>query len=139
MLTLKIYNDEEGIFENPDDAINYIKKTNFEKEISVYDIDSDKAYSKTRQIYDMVRDFNKGKPLNQQLLPTKPFGYRGILGCLGVQVYSISFGTYEKNRECIALFTGYNESVLDTSVERANIRPSLKALASMAMIGKMRR
>ena len=59
------------------------------------------------------------------------------MGCLGVQVYSISFGTYEKNHNCVALFTGYNSSVLDTSAENAQIVPSIKALTSLAMLGSM--
>ena len=32
--------------------------------------------------------------------------------------------------------TGYNDTVLDTSVETPNIRPGLKALSSLALIGK---
>ena len=50
MLAMKIYEGEDGIFENVNDAINYIKETNFKNEVSVYDTDSDKAYKKTREI-----------------------------------------------------------------------------------------
>ena len=137
MLTVKISEGEDGVFENVNDAINYIKETNFENEVSVYDTDSDKAYKKTREIYKAIKEYNKGKSLNSQILPSNPFHYRGILGCLGVNVYSISLGTYEENHECIALFTGYNESVLDTSSDIPNIRPGLKALSSLALIGGM--
>ena len=36
------------------------------------------------------------------------------IGCLGVQCYSISLGTFSRNNRCIALFTtGWNESILD--------------------------
>lgn len=137
MFTLKIYDNDESIFNNVKDAIKYIQDTNFEKEISLYDINSEKAYNKTRKIYEVVKEYNKDKHLKDQILPSNPFGFRGILGCLGVQVYSISFGTYEKNHNRVALFTGYNSSVLDTSVENAQIVPSIKALTSLAILGSM--
>lgn len=137
MFTVKIYEGENGTFKNPDDAIKYAIETNFENEVSVYDINSDKAYEKTRKIYEAVKEYNKGKPLDDQILPGNPFGCRGILGCLGVQVYTVGLGTYKSNHECIALFTGYNDSVLDTSIENANVRPGLKAMSSLAMLGAM--
>lgn len=137
MLTMKIFESEDGIFENVDDAINYIKETNFRNEISVYDTNDDKAYKKTKEIYKAIKEYNKGKPLNSQILPGNPFHFRGILGCLGVNVYTITLGTYEKNHNCIAFFTGYNDTVLDTSVELPNIIPGLKALSSLALIGKI--
>ena len=49
MLTMKIFEGENGIFENVDDAINYIKETNFENEVSVYDTNDDKAYKKPKK------------------------------------------------------------------------------------------
>lgn len=137
MLTMKIYEGKNGTFRNPDDAIKYAIETNFENEVSVYDVNSDKAYEKTRKIYKAIKEYNKGKALDEQILPGNPFGFRGILGCLGVQVYTVGLGTYKRNHECIALFTGFNQSVLDTSVEAANVRPGLKALYSMAMIAAM--
>lgn len=137
MFTMKIYEEEEGIFEQLDDAIKYMKESNFEKEVSVYAIDSNKAYKKALEILKVIKEYNKGKPLDDQILPSNPFGYRGILGCLGVQVYSITLGKYKDNRECIALFTGYNDRVLDTSVEKAHIVPGVKAMSSLALMGSM--
>ena len=137
MLTMKIFEGENGIFENVDDAINYIKETNFENEVSVYDTIDDKAYKKTKEIYKAIKEYNKGKPLNSQILPGNPFHFRGILGCLGVNVYTITLGTYEKNHKCIALFSGYNDTVLDTTVEMPNIRPGFKALSSLALLVEM--
>jgi len=135
MFTLKIYEKQEGIFKNPEDAINFMIDTDFKRDVSVYDINSDKAYKKTEAIYEAIKRYNKGRSLDNQILPTWPFGYRGILGCLGVQVYEIGLGTYKQNHESIALFTGFKESVLDTSMEKANIGPGLKALSSLAMLG----
>lgn len=115
MLTMKIYEGQDGTFKNPDDAITYMYKTNFKRDVSIYDISSETAYKKALKIYKAIKQYNKGKELNKQILPTSPFEYRGILGCLGVQVYGMSFITYEKSRECFPLFMVYNESVLDTS------------------------
>lgn len=137
MITMKIYESENGVFKNIEDAVKYIKETNFEKEVSLYDIDTDKAYNKAKEIYKVIKEYNKDKPLNEQILPTNPFGYRGILGCLGVQAYSISFGTYESNHDKIALFTGYNQNVLDTSKEKSNVMPGMKALSSLSLLASM--
>lgn len=135
IITIKLYEGQDGTYKNPEDAIRYMKKTDFKTPvISVYDIDSDKAYQKTHKIYEAIKEYNKGKQLNDQILPTNPFGCRGIVGCLGVKVYEIDLGTYEDNHECMALFTGYNSSVLDTSTEIASIRPSMKALSSLGMM-----
>lgn len=137
MITMKIYEGKEGTFKNPEDAIKYATETNFEKEVSVYDINSYKAYEKTKKIYEAIKEYNKGKKLDDQILPGNPFGFRGILGCLGVQVYTVTLGTYKENHECIALFRGFNDCVLDTSAEKSNIRPGLKAMSSLALLGSM--
>ncbi len=139
MFTMKIYKGQDGVFKNTEDAIKYMMENNFENEISVYDINSDIAYKKTSEIYAAIKEYNKGKSLDEQILPSNPFGFRGIVGCLGVKVYSITLGTYKRNHECIALFSGYNDCVLDTSAEKARIVPGLKSMSSLAMIGAMYR
>ena len=137
MFTLHIEEGKEGVFKNPSDAIKFMEETNYVSEISVYDVDSDKAYKETNEIYKAIKDYNKGKLLDDQILPSNPFGFRGILGCLGVQVYSISLGTYKENREVVPLFTGWNTNVLDKSMGSAEVRPGLKALSSLAMMARM--
>lgn len=137
MFTMKIFDGEEGMFDKVEDAIKYMKESNFEKEVSIYAANSNKAYKKALEIFKVIKEYNKGKPLEDQILPSNPFGFRGILGCLGVQVYSITLGKYKNNCECIALFTGYNDRVLDTSVEKAHIVPGVKAMSSLALIGSM--
>ena len=139
MIIVKITEGEDGVFKNVQDAIKYIQETNFKNEVSVYDIDSGKALRKVREIYKVIKEYNKGKLLDDQILPSEPFACRGIVGCLGVQVYSISLGTYKENREHIALFTGWNTSVLDTAKDLPDVRPGFKALASLAMIGQIYR
>lgn len=134
MYTMKIYEEDGNKFKNPDDAIDYMVRTNFERSVHLYDIDSKKAYAKTEKIYEFIREYNKRKALDEQILPTQPYEYRGILGCLGVQAYEIGLGTYKRNHDLIVLFGRYKEDVLDTTIEDADIRPSLKALSSLSMI-----
>lgn len=134
MIIMKIFEGKDGVFKNPEDAITYMKASGFQKEVSVYDINTKKAYHKMREIYKVIKEYNLNKPLADQILPTNPFSYRGIVGCLGVQAYSICLGTYAKNHECVALFTGYNQDVLDTSTEMAHVSPGLKAMSSLAML-----
>ena len=116
MFTLKIY-EEDPAFLNVDDAVKYIKETDFEKDVTVYDIDTQKACEKARKLYKVIKEYNKGKALQFQCRPGNPFSHRGIVGCLGVQCYSISLGKYEHNKDLIALFTGWNKDVLDMSAE----------------------
>lgn len=137
MYIVKCYDHEENVFKNPEDAIKYMYETNFEYSMMLYDIDSKDAYKKTKKIYEAIKEYNKGKPLKSQILPSNPYGCRGIIGCLGVHVYEILLGTYARNHESIVLFSGWNDSVLDTSVEQPCIRPGMKALTSLAMMGSM--
>lgn len=136
MMTVKIYEDEP-YFESTKDAIKYMESTNYSNEVSVYDINDSRAYSKAMEIYKAIIEYNKGKSLNEQILPANPFACRGIVGCLGVQVYTIGLGTYKDNHDKIALFTGFNSDVLDLSKETANILPNKNAMISLAMVGSM--
>ena len=105
----------DNMFENVKDAIKFMHSTGFSREVGMYDIDDKIAYSKITQLYDVIKEYNQGKQLDVQVLPSNPFAFRGIKGCLGVQCYSISLGTYKENHKCWSPFTGgYNESVLYT-------------------------
>lgn len=48
---------------NADDAIKYMHETNFKYEVAVYDINADKAYEKTKEIYAAIKEYNKGKKI----------------------------------------------------------------------------
>lgn len=124
----------DNMFGDVKDAIEFMHSTGFSREVGMWDIDDKVAYSKIRQLYDVIKEYNQGKQLDVQVLPSNPFAFRGIKGCLGVQCYSISLGTYKENHECWSPFTrGYNESVLDTSDESSDVRPGLKAMHSMSL------
>lgn len=91
MLTVEIFEGQEGIFKNPDEAIEYIIETNFKRHVYLYAISSNEAYTKIKKIYEFIKEYNKGKSLDDQILLIDPYEYRGILGCLEVQVYEIGF------------------------------------------------
>lgn len=135
---MKIY-PEEHIFKTVEEAVRFMRDTNFQGEVSVYSSDSKKAYEMANQLYPYIKEYNKGKLLKDQILPTNPYGYRGILGCLGVQCYSVGLGTYERNHESVVIFGYYITDVLDTSKETPVIRPGLKALASLGLMAEMMR
>ena len=127
--------DYDNIFENVADAIKFMYFTKFSREVGVYDIDDKIAYFKVKQLFNEIKKYNIQKQLEDQVLPSNLFPFRGIKGCLGVQCYSILLGTYKENHECWSPFTrGYNESVLDTSDESSDVRPGLKALHSMSLL-----
>ena len=115
MFTIRIDSGRDGVYENIEDAISYMKNTNFENDVTVFDINTNNAYKKVDEIYCFIKKYNQDKPLNDQIFPTNPFPMRGIVGCLGVQAYSIGLGTYGHNKDLVALFTGYNDGVLDKS------------------------
>lgn len=133
---IKIYKDDH-IYKDVSDAIKFMEDTNFEQEVSVYDLNDKKARIKAESLYDVIRNYNKGRKLKDQILPTSPFAYRGIKGCLGVQCYSISLGTYEHNHDLLPMFSHYVVSVLDIQDEKPDIYPSMKALSSLSMMVNM--
>lgn len=57
IFTMKIYEGEEGVFEKLDDEIKYMEESNFDKEVSVYAFDSNKAYKKAKQIYEAIKEY----------------------------------------------------------------------------------
>lgn len=136
---MKIYPEYEHIFNSASDAIRFMQDTEFQQNVSIYHIDDHKAREIVDELYAVVKAYNKGKPLKDQILPTTPYGYRGILGCLGVQCYSIGLGTYERNHESVVIFGYYITDVLDTSMETPIVRPGLKALASLGLMAEMMR
>jgi len=85
-------------------------------------------------VYEGIKKKNAEiEDINQQMLPTCGYYFRGIHGCLGVYCCEISMGTFEKNASCIAMFTGWNYNVLTDPTAREPI--SAKAMTSLAMLG----
>lgn len=86
------------------------------------------------KFYEEIRHRNANiEDINQQTLPTNPYYWNDIDGCLAIECAEISGGTFAENADGIAMFTGWNYRVLsDVNARKA---PSAKALTSLAMIG----
>lgn len=86
-----------------------------------------KFYAEIRRRNSIIED------INQQILPTNPYYWNDIDGCLAVQCAEISGGTFEENADKLAMFSGWNHQVLsDVTARKA---PSTKAMTSLAMLG----
>lgn len=110
---MTIYEGKDGIFKNVDDAIKYMELTNFKREVRIYDADIDIADKKVLELYKVIKEYNKGKPLDEQILPSKPYGYRAVIELRDVQVFSISLGIYHRTYDALTYMKGCNYSVLD--------------------------
>lgn len=86
------------------------------------------------KFYEEIRRRNAAiEDINQQTLPTNPYIWNDIDGCLAVECAEISGGTFAENASGLAMFTGWNYRVLtDVNARKA---PSMKAMTSLAMLG----
>lgn len=98
--------------------------------------DKSKLSSEIDKVYEEIKQRNKQvEDLDNQMLPTLPYFWDDIDGCLAVHCAEIHMNDYEEASKCIALFTGHNYDVLtDPSAVGT---PGIKAMASLAMIGSM--
>lgn len=129
---LRISPDDDSFYKTSDDAIKYLRDFQ-NKDVCIYNISEKDARKEVDKVVDYIRNANKGKPLSEQYLMMTPYKTRGIIGTLGVNVFEICMSNYEKSHNSIAMCPGgWDESVLDTSTEEADISPSLKALTNFA-------
>lgn len=113
MINAKIYPKYDNFFRNVDDAVSFLKENDYCCNITLGAVKYRDLYRMTGVINRHVIDYNIGKLLNEQILPTNPYIFNGILGCLSLYCAEIDFDTYEKNRGIFAPFSGWNIGVLD--------------------------
>ena len=102
--------------------------------VILYSCSAKRLDAEISKLYEEIRRRNADiDDINQQILPTNPYYWRDIDGCLAVECAEISGGTFAKNAESIAMFSGWNYNVL-TDV-KARKAPSEKAMNSLAMLG----
>lgn len=133
MPLIKIYDEEEIYFKDSESAISYIKSTNVFRDICIYGTNDKYLYEEINKLNQYVKEYNKGKALSDQIILSNPYYCRAIKGVLGVGCLSIILNFYNDARGCITL-TGWNDDVLDTSMEKSNMTPSLKALATISVM-----
>lgn len=121
-------------FKNADKAIE--KLYSGTRSIVLYHSNIRKLEQEIEKLYDEIKSRNsKIDDIEQQMLPTNPYYWADIDGCLAVTCAEIGMNTFKVNAESMALFTGYNYSVITDPDARKPL--SSKAMASMAMIGAM--
>lgn len=88
------------------------------------------------EIYKEITKRNKDIPnVEDQMLPTFPYWWDDIDGCLAVKCVEISMDVFAKSAECFHVFTQPNYSVLTDPTARRPL--SFKAFTSLAMMGHM--
>jgi len=121
-------------FKTADEAFGHMMKDN--RTIELHNISSKGLWNEIKKFYQMVEEYNQTVESEElQILPSYPYEYRGIKGCLGVKCAEISCGTFKDNADKISLFTGWNYTVLKNPSLRKPL--SEKALVSLAMLGSM--
>lgn len=106
------------------------------KTVILYNSCSKTLSVEIRKFYGAIKHHNsKIDDINQQILPTNPYYWNDIDGCLAVECAEISGGTFADNAGNIAMFSGWNYGVLTDISARKPV--SEKAQQSLAMFGWM--
>ena len=94
-------------------------------------------HNEIEKLYQKIKEYNRNvDSVEEQLLPTNPYFWDDIDGCLGVRCAEIDIDTVENCDGKLALFTGWNKSVLFKDIE---LHVSSKAMASLALLGSFAR
>ena len=134
MSTLKWAKREGRATNDVAEAVEIIYERNPYHHVILYASNEKKLSELIKGVNDEIKKRNTEiEDVNQQMLPTYPYRWDDIDGCLHVKCAEISMDVFEKNAGCIALFTGFNYSVLTKPDERR--APNQKALTSLAMLG----
>ena len=133
MGTLKMCEHMGMVARSADEALTLLRQPNCETVVLVSS--NQKALGKmVDAVYAHIKTENtKIVDVNQQMLPTHPYYWTDIDGCLSVRCCEIDVGTYAENRGHIALFRGWNYDVL--SAETVDTAPSSRAIATLAALG----
>ena len=129
--------DTNYSFQKAEDAFEHLKDTiNGYSNVELYATSSSTLEKEIKKLYELIKQYNSTiEDPEMQCLPSNPYYYHEIKGCLGVDCVEITGGTYEKNADKISLFTGWNYNVLqDPSMRKT---PCTRAMASLALMGSM--
>ena len=116
-----------------EEAIKLMFEQN-KRSIVLYNSSSKKLSEEIRKFYDAIKYHNASiENRNLQILPTNPYYWNDIDGCLAVECAEIIGGRFEDNADKLAMFSGWNYSVLSDPSARKPLSP--KAMNSLAMLG----
>lgn len=121
-------------FKTAEDAFEYMINGN--RTVELYSQNPKALVSEIKKFYQKIKTYNGTVEDEElQVLPTYPYRYRGIVGCLGVECAEITCGTFKENADKIALFTDWNYTVLRDMTLRKTLCEN--ALGDLAMLGSM--
>lgn len=126
-----------AISANADEAFNKVVSRDGRETVILYrSFQNEKELrSEIEKLYQKIKEYNRNVgSVEKQLLPTNPYFWDDIDGCLGVRCAEIDIDTVENCDGKIALFTGWNKFVLFKDTE---LRVSSKAMVSLALFGSL--
>lgn len=133
MGTLK-YLGSSIIAKTSEEALEKLYKENSYRSVVIYSSNKKTLQKMIREIYSEIKERNKTIPnVNNQLLPTEPYYWDDIDGCLAVTCAEISADTFENAADKLYLFSQPRYDLLTNP----NARKPLcdKALNTLAMLG----
>lgn len=126
-----------AISANADEAFNKVASGDGRKTVILYrSFQNEKElHNEIKKLYQKIKEYNINvDSVEEQLIPTNPYFWNDIDGCLGVRCAEIDIDTVENCDGKIALFAGWNKSVLFKDTE---LCVSSKAMASLALLGSL--
>lgn len=133
MGTLKMLRDSGCIATDAQDAIRILYETDHQS-VVLYSSQLSKLGEICNEIYAEITKRNKEIPnVEDQMLPTYPYLWDDIDGCLAVKCAEINMDTFARNAECLHIFTRPNYSVLTKPSARKPL--CMKALTTLSLLG----
>lgn len=135
MGTLKTARYEGVVAENAQEAIKLLYETDHHSAI-LYAPKMETLENMCVEVYEEIKARNQKIPdVEQQMLPTGPYIWDDIDGCLAVKCAEITMGVFSEVAGNLYLFSKPMYSCLTDPEARKPL--SSKAIASMALLGEM--
>lgn len=126
--------DLSNSFETAEEAFKYM--LNNTRSVELHNISSNDLHKELSKLCLLVKKYNETiEDEDSQILLSYPYIYRGIKGCLGVICGAVMYGTFKDTADKLALFCGWNYTVLNDPTRRKPL--SIKALTSLSVLGQM--
>lgn len=133
MGTLKMLRDSGCIATDAQDAIRILYETDHQS-VVLYSSQLSKLGEMCNEIYAEITKRNKEIPnVEDQMLPTHPYIWDDIDGCLAVKCAEIGMDIFANSAECLHIFTEPNYNVLTKPSARKPL--CVKAIQTLAMLG----
>lgn len=135
MGTLRMLKGSGCIATDAQDAIRILYETDH-RSVILYSSQISKLQKMCDEIYAEITKRNKEiSNVEDQMLPTYPYLWDDIDGCLAVKCAEINMDTFARNAECLHVFTRPNYSVLTKPSARKPL--SIKALTTLSLLGSL--